>query len=259
VVYTTPFADPFLYPFWSLDYFYFSRYYHPFSVLVHRHDPWYYPYPGWYYGFGPRHAGFADAFHYPWYRFGDHYRRYRPWTSGVYLTFGDYRQSQPGRLDPQQMQRVRELDLRLRELETRRSWAIRSQRPDRRLTPGASAWAPATARGDLIRAAELRSLPGGGRGARTERRSLDRQALIERLRGADRGAWQPRSGDVRRGGPALSPPTRQRGPRRGPRVEPTGPTRQRSVSPPPSRSRPQRAPTRSHSRPRRGDPVRERR
>ena len=54
--------NPAVYPFWSLDWFYFSRHYHPYSVVVSAHDPWFYPYPGWYYGYRPgfrSHVGFA--------------------------------------------------------------------------------------------------------------------------------------------------------------------------------------------------------
>lgn len=74
-------VDPVYYPYWSLDYFYFSRYRHPYSVVV-SHDPFFRPYPGWYYGYrpGPRFAFAAGVgYWYPWYRAGFYYHYYRPW------------------------------------------------------------------------------------------------------------------------------------------------------------------------------------
>ena len=75
-------ANPVHYPYWSLDYFYFSQHYHPYSVVVGTWDPYYYPYPGWRYG--PRHrrhGGFGISiavgdpwFGYPWHGYGYAYR-----------------------------------------------------------------------------------------------------------------------------------------------------------------------------------------
>lgn len=74
-------VDPVYYPYWSLDYFYFSYYRQPYSV-VYYHDPFFRPYPGWYYGYrpGPRFRFAASYGHwYPWYGAGFHYHYYRPW------------------------------------------------------------------------------------------------------------------------------------------------------------------------------------
>lgn len=46
-------VDPMIYPFWSLDFFYFSRFHYPYRspFFVHDpwffHDPWMYPRRGW--------------------------------------------------------------------------------------------------------------------------------------------------------------------------------------------------------------------
>lgn len=62
-------VNPVHYPYWSLDYFYFSTYYHPYSVLVGNWDPYYYPYPGW--------------------RYAPHHRRYGHGGLGISIAFGD--------------------------------------------------------------------------------------------------------------------------------------------------------------------------
>lgn len=115
-------ADPLFYPYWSLDYFYFSRFYHPYSVVVHRFDPWFYPYPGWYYGYrpGPRSGfAFSGGFYYPWYAFGFSYGSHRPWRPH-YVSYprmaGLYSSDHPN-------YRVREIDQRLRLMEQRQARA----------------------------------------------------------------------------------------------------------------------------------------
>lgn len=73
--------DPVYYPYWSLDYFYFSYYRHPYSVLF-SHDPFFRPYPGWYYGYRPGrrfHLAAGLDYWYPWYGAGFYYHYYRPW------------------------------------------------------------------------------------------------------------------------------------------------------------------------------------
>lgn len=240
------YVDPLVYPYWSLDYFYYSRYYHPYSVLVHRWDPWYYPYPGWYYGYwpGPRFAGHGRLY-YPWQHYTNRYAGYHPWRSGMYLSFGyrdHVRHSHP--------QRVRELDARLHELETRRSLAVRGQRPARRLVPGASPWLPATGRSAAWRRDQLRRPPRPGPGTRAIDRSSagQRQEQIERLRAADRSARTPqRSQRYREHGPVSPPPAREIRPRSR-QIEPTRPVRQRPVEPAPPRSRSERTPEREPAR-----------
>lgn len=246
------YVDPLVYPYWSLDYFYYSRYYHPYSVVVHRYDPWYYPYPGWYYGYwpGPRFAGHHGRFHYPWYRFGNPYAGYHPWYSGGYLSFGYY-----GHDHGNHRNRVRELDARLHQLETRRSLAVRSQRPDRQLVPRAAPWLPATGRGAAVRRGDRTTLPRGGEpGDAGDRRAIERQILIQRLRAAEHNAGLPERSERYRGPmPAAPLPSRDTGPRRS-GIEPSPPSRQRSAPPAPPRSQPQRQPTREPARPTRSKP-----
>lgn len=246
--------DPLVYPYWSLDYFYFSHYYHPYSVVVHRYDPWYYPYPGWYYAHRP-------GYRYPWYTYGPHYRHYRPWYVGGYFSFGDDRRSQADR--------VRQIDARLSELETRRSLAVRSQRPDRtvlrsdvsqhppvsRRTPNGQRLEPARGptlerRADLLRRLDdldrPRTIDAGilpGRGDRRLPESLPGRA-------PERSSWQtgPREGSQE---PApirqrSTPPVRQQAPRRPVSVPDDPPSR----SPARTRERPPARPNR-RDRPRR--------
>lgn len=164
--------DPLVYPYWSLDHFYFSHYYHPYSVVVHRYDPWYYPFPGWYYAHRP-------GYHHPWYGYGSRYRYYQPWYVGGYFSFGDHRSSQ--------RHRVKQLDARLHELETRRSLAVRSQRPDRTaLMPRVSQRLPANRRTPT----DQRLAPARGPALERQDRSglaLERRAeLLRRLDDRDR-------------------------------------------------------------------------
>ena len=83
VVYDPYPADPLFYPYWSLDHFYFSHYWYPYSVLHGGWYPHYRFYPGWYYGRHHRgHGRFAlgIGLHFgdPWYGHG-WYSWYRPW------------------------------------------------------------------------------------------------------------------------------------------------------------------------------------
>lgn len=228
------YVDPLIYPYWSLDHFYYSRHYHPYSVVVNRYDPWYYPYPGWYYGYrpGPRFAGHHGRFHYPWSRYGNHYAGYRPWYSGAYLSFGYHRHERSsGR------HRVREINARLHELETRRSLAVRSQRPERQLLPRAAPWLPATGRGSGVRRGVRTTIPGDGGDSNAGDRASLRRGLIQRLRAADRNTGLPeRSERYRDRAPSAPNPTRE--------IEP-----RRSSNGPVPRSQPQRQPTREPARP----------
>lgn len=111
--------NPSVYPYWSIDHFYFSRYYHPYSVYVGYHEPLYYPYPGWVFGdyrsVHPR--GFhsvAFGFGYPWHGYGYRYPGYSfgffsgydPFYRGAY-----YRHSRDNR------HRIRHIDRRLEALQ----------------------------------------------------------------------------------------------------------------------------------------------
>ncbi|TVS12690.1 MAG: hypothetical protein EA419_03910 [Wenzhouxiangella sp.] len=112
---TVVISDPLLYPYWSLDYFYFSRFYHPYSVVVAHHDPWFYPYPGWYYGYrpGPRSSfAFSGGFYYPWYSFGFGYASYQPWRPH-YVYYPVHAPQRPP------AHRVRDIDERLRAIDAR--------------------------------------------------------------------------------------------------------------------------------------------
>lgn len=246
------YIDPLVYPYWSLDYFYYSHYYHPYSVLVHRYDPWYYPYPGWYYGYGPgpRFASYGSRFHVPWYRYPDRYSSYQPWRAGTRVSFG---YTSRGRYVQQGAthDRMRDINARLRDIESRRALTVRNQRPDNRLVPGAAPQLPATGRGAAaIR--DGRSMPSlPARGAYTGRRDVnERASLLQRLREGDRRARLPEqserprrqsSGDLQpRNRSSRSPP---------PAVEPSAPSRQRSADPSPPRNRSQRRPPRESSRP----------
>lgn len=53
------------YPYWSLDHFYFSQFYSPFSVVVHPWDPWLFPYSAWYWNYPYSHGAFLAGG--PWY------------------------------------------------------------------------------------------------------------------------------------------------------------------------------------------------
>jgi len=88
--------NPAVYPYWSLDYFYFSRYHHPYSVFVGYHEPLYYPYPGWYFGgrYASHRYGYRPGFRtrlgfgYPWYGYGHSYPRF---SLGFFVGYDVYR------------------------------------------------------------------------------------------------------------------------------------------------------------------------
>lgn len=66
-------VDPRVYPYWSLDYFYFSHHYRPYSVVVNYYDPW-------------LHSGLWYAYR-PWYGYGGYYASYRPWHGSLWLSY----------------------------------------------------------------------------------------------------------------------------------------------------------------------------
>ncbi|MEN1729398.1 MAG: hypothetical protein AAGJ52_13260 [Pseudomonadota bacterium] len=66
------------YPYWSLDHFYFSHFYAPYSVIVHPWDPWLFPYSAWYWNYPYSHHRFFVGG--PWHYWGPwSYRHHRPW------------------------------------------------------------------------------------------------------------------------------------------------------------------------------------
>lgn len=110
-------VNPVHYPYWSLDYFYFSQYQHPYSVYVGYYEPLYYPYPGWAFGYHhyPRYRHYRGglAFGYPWYGFGHHYPRY---SLGFFVGYGGHRDyHHHGHHD--RKRRLRHIDQRLYELQ----------------------------------------------------------------------------------------------------------------------------------------------
>src|SRR6056297_2537880 len=123
-------VNPVDYPYWSLDYFYFSQYYHPYSVYVGYNEPLYYPYPGWIFGdyraLRPRGHGssFAFGFGYPWYGYGNRYPAYSfGFFSGYdpYYYGGHYRGERHGR------HRIRQIDRRLEALQHDDSYVSRRE------------------------------------------------------------------------------------------------------------------------------------
>ncbi|MGK7295635.1 MAG: hypothetical protein ACNS61_07410 [Candidatus Wenzhouxiangella sp. M2_3B_020] len=108
-------VNPVHYPYWSIDYFYFSQYHHPYSFYVGYHEPLYYPYPGWALGYRhyPRYRHYSGglAFGYPWYGFGHHYPRY---SLGFFVGYGGHG-GYHGYHD--RRHRIRHIDQRLYELQ----------------------------------------------------------------------------------------------------------------------------------------------
>jgi hypothetical protein len=99
-------VNPVYYPYWSIDYFYFSRFHHPYSFYVGYREPLYYPYPGWaldvhFYSPGYSHYRGGLGYGYPWHGYGHFYPRYS-------LGFFAYSDRSP--------HRIRGIDRRLREL-----------------------------------------------------------------------------------------------------------------------------------------------
>lgn len=123
-------VNPAVYPYWSIDYFYFSQYYHPYSVFVGYNEPLYYPYPGWVFGdyraVHPRgYASFAFGFGYPWYGYGHRYPGYSlgffSGYSPYYYGGGYYAGDRYGR------HRIRQIDRRIEALQEGGSYASRRQ------------------------------------------------------------------------------------------------------------------------------------
>lgn len=110
-------VNPVVYPYWSIDYFYFSQFYHPYSVYVGYNEPLYYPYPGW--SFGYHHpirsrASLAFGFGYPWHGSG---YRYPAYSFGFFSSYDPFHVR--GRFGPDRHghHRIRQIDRRLKSLQ----------------------------------------------------------------------------------------------------------------------------------------------
>ena len=120
-------VNPAVYPYWSLDYFYFSQYYHPYSVYVGFNEPLYYPYPGWVFGdYRAVHPlGYASfGFGYPWYGYGS---RYPAYSFGFFSGYSPYYYSGYYRGDRHGHHRIRQIDRRLEALQYGDSRASRRE------------------------------------------------------------------------------------------------------------------------------------
>lgn len=160
-----PPLNPVVYPYWSLDYFYFSRYHHPYSVFVGYHEPLYYPYPGWIFGgyYAAHRYGYRPGlraslgFGYPWYGFGHLAPRFSLGFfagSGYYRGYGGY-----GHRPYRHPHRLRDIDQRLRELQYPASAPSRTALVSRDRDSGRSSIRQTGARSNLgqpSRAAMLR-------------------------------------------------------------------------------------------------------
>jgi len=115
--------NPALYPFWSVDYFYFSRHYHPYSVYVGYHEPLYYPYPGWALGYHrpafPLHsAGYGYGYGFPWHGPG---HRYPGYSVGFFAGHHFHDGLRGGHRRGHHDHRIRHIDRRLAELQHQRT------------------------------------------------------------------------------------------------------------------------------------------
>ena len=190
--------NPAVYPFWSLDWFYFSRHYHPYSVVVASHDPWFYPYPGWYYGYRPgfrSHVGLGwGGYYHPWYHRG--FAHVRPWQPYP-IVYYPYRPHEP---------RIRVVDERLNEAQRRN----RGDRRISRLPPHAPAGAERIA-------TDRRVIQGAPQGRPVSRSSSPRLEPASRTRPSIQRAGTPRQ--------QTSPPPRGR------EIQRTTPRRQTPARP----------------------------
>lgn len=266
------YADPLLYPYWSLDYFYFSRHYHPYSIYVDSFDPWYYPYPGWYYGYRPGirtriSIGYSSHW-YPWYGFGVHYHHHQPWGPR-YIHYPRHR-TQGWVHEP----RVRQIDHRLREMERRQTAAAATTRdPGNRAIHAEQISTRRSATGQSSRQAQRQSSPatiprqqGSPRraGFPALRGQTDAPVVRDRATGRERAPIERQSAPQRQREPVQGrSPRQQQAPRQQPpaqrpqqRSTPTAPPRSQPTAPPQRQSAPPRQ--RSEQRPPR-TPRRERR
>src|SRR6056297_1156875 len=112
-------VNPAVYPYWSIDYFYFSQYYHPYSVYVGYNEPLYYPYPGWVFGdyraVHPHgYASFGFGFGYPWYGYG---HRYPGYSLGFFSGYSPYYYGGYYRGDRHGRHKIRQIDRRIEALQ----------------------------------------------------------------------------------------------------------------------------------------------
>lgn len=185
------YINPVYYPYWSLDYFYFSHYYHPYSVLVFHHDPWFYPYPGWYYGYRPgvRFSlgfHFGSPFYYPWHPFGFHYHHFHPWRP-IFVHHHHRRFVK----DP-----VRRTDLRLRDLQRLDAAVARGEMP-RRLSDRLRLHAQMTRAVGSPRQSVSGGMPRRDAGATPRRGAVDRSSRGSRAAGPAAQPPRSRGGGVR--------------------------------------------------------------
>ncbi len=249
-------VDPLIYPYWSLDYFYFSRHYHPYSVVVLRHDPWFYPYPGWYYGYRPAprsHVAFSYRYYSPWYAHGA-YHHYRPWHSSV--AFSYWHVSAP-RHHYSSRERVRQENLRIQELRYRQSRAAGAPVQRRAATPTVAPRIPATSRpySGRVQQRQAPTAPQRHRGTRGVPISPAAELQRERQRSEQQRRVPhqtqpqaiPESATPRRD-------SRSRTPARPPATHSSPPRTQQSTTPPRSRESTPQPRSRPERRTRRSDP-----
>jgi len=116
-------TNPAVYPYYSIDYFYFSRHYHPYSVYVGYREPLYYPYPGWALGYHrPRHSRYSAGygFGYPWHGFEHRFPRFSLGFFASHSVHHRFAHRGVGHHHP-----IRQIDQRLGELQHRRVEAPR--------------------------------------------------------------------------------------------------------------------------------------
>lgn len=120
-------VNPVDYPYWSIDYFYFSQYYHPYSVYVGYTEPLYYPYPGWalgYYRPLRSHVSLGFGFGYPWHGFG---YRYPAYSFGFFSGYDRYYDAGGFTGYRHNHHRIRKIDRRLQALQQGDSYASRRE------------------------------------------------------------------------------------------------------------------------------------
>lgn len=172
-------VDPRVYPYWSIDYFYFSHHYRPYSVVANYYDPW-------------LHSGLWYAYR-PWYGYGGYYASYRPWHSSLWLSYRysnfHHRRDYHHQTGP----RTTSVDPRFRNMERRTA----SDRPIR-----TNRQAP-TRIPDRIRRGQPKR-PPAMRAPRTQREMQDR--VIEQRKAAD--VLRAAVPSVRRSDSRSDPPAR---------------------------------------------------
>jgi len=206
-------VNPAVYPYWSLDYFYFSRYHHPYSVFVGSREPLYYPYPGWFYG--SYRGAYAHhgrlSYGYPWFGHG-FYPRY---SLGFFIAGRHHHGHHGGD------HRLRAIDGRLRALQAPRQAPSRSALVGSRRAGIPIGGYPAGYRGQTIR-------PAGSavadRAALLHRGSTQREL---RSRSRERDVGQAHRAPAPDFGTRQRPRTRSAPPRAAPEIR--APARDRRI------------------------------